>query len=148
MTIEEKARRFCAYQERSHQQVRDKLYSWGLHKKDVEKVIVLMIEEGYLNEERFAMAFAGGKFRIKHWGKRKIEVALRQHKVSEYCISKALNSIDEKEERLTAESLARKYFQRSKEKNQKRRRQYTVRYLLTKGYESGIAWQAVEHLSE
>jgi len=93
----EKARRYCALQERSHQELRDKLYQWDLHKAEVEEIISQMIEENFLNEERFAIAFAGGKFRIKHWGKIKIEHELRLHRVSERLIREALESIDTKE---------------------------------------------------
>lgn len=91
----EKARRFCALQERSHQELRDKLYDWGLHKEEVEDIIATMITENFLNEERFAMAYAGGKFRIKRWGKIKIEHGLRIHRISEPLIRQAIQSIEE-----------------------------------------------------
>ena len=77
-----KIKRYCAYQERSHKEVMDKLYSWGFYKKEAELLLSQLIEEGYLNEERFAILFAGGKFRIKHWGKKKIEQALKEKQVS------------------------------------------------------------------
>lgn len=139
MTFEEKARRFCAYQERTHQQLRDKLYSWGLHKSDVEKIIALMIEEGYLNEERFAMAFASGKFRINRWGKKKIEMALRQKKISEYCIRKALSAIDDKEVSKSAFMVAEKYFSKLKEKDLRKKKYKTISHLLAKGYDAETA---------
>ena len=90
-----KARQYCAYQERCHKEVKDKLYGFGLNKKEVEEILSLLIEENYLNEERFAIQFAGGRFRTKHWGKVKIKYELKQKQVSEYCIRKALASIDE-----------------------------------------------------
>ena len=62
----QKIKHFCSYQERSHQEVKEKLYSFGLYKADVELLLSQMIEENYLNEERFAIAFAGGRFRIKN----------------------------------------------------------------------------------
>src|ERR1700693_812271 len=64
-----KIKQYCAYQERCHAEVKDKLYSFGLHRKDVDEIIVLLIGENYLNEERFAIQYAGGKFRMKHWGR-------------------------------------------------------------------------------
>ncbi len=146
MTFEEKARRYCAYQERTHQQLRDKLYSWGLHKADVEKLIVQMIEEGYLNEERFAMAFASGKFRINHWGKKKIEIALRQKKISEYCIRKALNSIDDKDVSQSAFKVAERYFSKLKEKDQRKRKYKTIAHLISKGYDAETAKEALSRL--
>ena len=78
----QKIRQFCSYQERTHQEVKDKLYGYGLYKKDVELLLTQMIEENYLNEERYAIAFAGGKFRIKKWGKIKIASELRIKKIS------------------------------------------------------------------
>lgn len=147
MTIEEKARRYCAYQERSHQQLRDKLYSWGLHKADVEKIIALMIEEGYLNEERFAMAFASGKFRINHWGKQKIEAALRQKKISEYCIRKALDAIDDNDVFISALKIAEKYFSKLQEKDILKRKYKTIAHLRSKGYDAETAGRALKKLT-
>lgn len=92
-TALEKAKHYCAYQERCHSEVRDKLYSLGLHRNEVEPLLTQLIEENYLNEERFATAYAGGKFRIKQWGKEKIKYALKQKRISDYCIRKALASI-------------------------------------------------------
>lgn len=89
----QKAKHYCAYRERCHSEVREKLYSLRLHKNEVEQLLTQLIEEKFLNEERFAIAYAGGKFRIKNWGKEKIRYALKQKQVSAYCIRKALNSI-------------------------------------------------------
>src|SRR5437016_5381296 len=98
-----KAYKFCAYQERSQQEVRDKLYELGLHKKDVEPIISQLVIEGFINEERFAIAYAGGKFRIKQWGRIKIRLALQQKSVSEYCINKALKEINNRDYQKTLE---------------------------------------------
>jgi regulatory protein len=92
-----KIKHYCAYQERSHYEVKEKLYSFGLYKNEVEQLMSRLVEENYLNEERYAIAFAGGKFRIKHWGRIKIKYELKQNKVSDYCIRVALKAIDEKE---------------------------------------------------
>ena len=93
----QKIKHFCSYQERSHREVKEKLYSFGLYKADVGLLLSQMIEENYLNEERFAIAFAGGKFRIKKWGKEKIRYELKQKGISEYCIKKGLASITEED---------------------------------------------------
>ena len=92
----QKLKHFCAYQERCHNEVKDKLYRLGVWKKDQDEIISTLIEEGYLNEERFAIAFAGGKWRIKHWGRLKISKELHHRQVSEYCITKALKQIPDK----------------------------------------------------
>lgn len=90
-----KIRNYCAYQERSHQEVRDKLISFGLYDDQIDEVVSGLIQENFLNEERYAIAFAGGKFRVKGWGKVKIRHALRLQKVSDFCIRKGLNAIDD-----------------------------------------------------
>lgn len=89
-----KAESYCAYQERCQQEVRDKLYEWGLWKNAVENIIAKLIQDNFLNEERFAKAYAGGKFRIKKWGKVKIKLELKKRKISDYCIRQAMKEID------------------------------------------------------
>ena len=93
----QKIKQFCAYQERSHRQVKEKLFSYGLYKLQADELLSRMIEENFLNEERYATAFAGGKFRMKGWGKVKIKYELKQQQVSEYCIRLAVNTIDDVE---------------------------------------------------
>lgn len=97
-----KAESFCAYQERAQQEVRDKLYEWGLNNEDVENVIADLIAEGYINEERFAKSFAQGKFRMKGWGRIKIRQYLKLKNISEPLIKIALAEInaDEYQDRL------------------------------------------------
>lgn len=92
-----KIKHFCAYQERCHSEVKEKLYGFGLNKNEVDEILSRLIEENYLNEERFATQFAGGKFRIKKWGRVKIKYELRKKQVSDYCIKKALAAIDDKD---------------------------------------------------
>lgn len=89
-----KAENYCAYQERAQQEVRDKLYGWGLHEEDVENIIANLITENFLNEERFAVAYSQGKLRMKGWGKIKIKQALKAKRVSEQLIKIALRQID------------------------------------------------------
>ena len=104
----QKLKYYCAYQERSHDEVKQKLYGFGLHRQQVKESISQLIEEDCLNEERFANAFAGGKFRTKQWGRVKIEYELKQKKVSSYCIRIGLEQIDEAAYRKTLDLLARK----------------------------------------
>src|ERR1051325_741378 len=92
---------YCAYQERSHKEVRNKLYEYGLHKNEVEELVTRLITEGFLNEERFAKAFAGGKFRIKKWGRNKIVYELEALGVTPRCVRAGLKEIDESEYRKT-----------------------------------------------
>ena len=134
-----KITQFCAYQERSHQQVKEKLYSFGLYKNEVEELISKLIEHNFLNEERYAEVFAGGKFRIKGWGKVKIKYELKNNQVSDYCIKVALASIDDSDYLSKAKKLmALKQKSLQSEKNIFIKRKKVQLYLLQKGYESSI----------
>ena len=93
----EKLKKYCAYQERSHKEVVDKLYKLGLYKNEVDQVLIALIQDDFLNEERFAQAFVSGKFRIKRWGRVKIKSHLKQKHISDYCIKKGMQEIDETE---------------------------------------------------
>jgi regulatory protein len=89
-----KAESYCVYQERAQQEVRDKLYSWGLNEVEVENVLANLISDNFLNEERFAIAYCNGKLRMKGWGKVKIKQALKAKRVSEQLIKIAFKQID------------------------------------------------------
>lgn len=145
-TAKLKAADFCAYQERSQQEVRDKLYTYGLHQNDVEEVLTELIVDGFINEERFARAYAGGKFRMKQWGRRKIIQGLKQHRVSEYCIKKGLSEIDTEAYYNTALKLADKKSQTLKSDSDYVQRGKLTRHLISKGYESDIVSDVVSEV--
>jgi len=135
----QKAKYYCTYQERCHSEVKEKLYSLGLYKKDAEELLSNLIEENYLNEERFAIQFAGGKFRIKQWGKVKIKYELKQKQVSEYCIKKALASINENDYQKTIQKLfSAKLKTLKSEKNIFIKKKKLQDHLLQKGFESAL----------
>lgn len=144
----QKAKHYCAYQERSHYEVKEKLYSFGLYKQQVEELLSQLIEEGYLNEERFAIQFAGGKFRMKQWGRIKIKYELKQKFVSDYCIKKALKQIDEAEYLSTLRKLASKKWLAIKadSSNKFTRLAKATDYLLQKGYEPELVKKVVNEL--
>lgn len=132
----QKAKHYCAYQERCHSEVKEKLYGFGLRKTEVEELLSKLIEEDYLNEERFAVQFAGGRFRMKQWGRVKIKYELKQKQVSEYVIRKALKTIDEDDYQSTLFKLyEQKQQQLSSEKNIFIKKRKLQDYLLQKGYE-------------
>jgi regulatory protein len=131
----QKLKQYCGYQERSHYEVKQKLYDLGVWKNDHDEIISALIEEGYLNEERFAIAFAGGKWRIKHWGRVKIKYELKQKQVSDYCIKKAMKEIDEEEYIAVLKKLAKERYADLKGEQYLVRRKKTMDYLVQKGYE-------------
>ena len=135
----QKIKHYCAYQERSHHEVKEKLFSFGLYKNEVEAMLSQLIEENYLNEERYAIAFAGGKFRIKQWGRIKITYELKKNHVSAYCIKAAIGSIDETEYKKTLRYVANtKLKTLAKEKSDILRNKKLYAYLVQKGFEPGL----------
>lgn len=142
----QKLKQYCAYQERSHYEAKEKLYSFGLHKTDVEPILSKLIEEDYLNEERYALLFAGGHFRSKKWGRVKINAALQQKKVSSYNIKKALKVIDEAAYRKCLLQLASTKWNSIKSEQWINRMAKTTQFLLQKGYESNLIQDAIAQI--
>ena len=103
-----KAESYCAYQERSQFEIRNKLYEWGLHQKDVEEIISELIELNFLNEERFALAYSLGKFKIKGWGKNKIRQGLKLKRIPDKLIIKSLKEINENDYLLMLTKILKK----------------------------------------
>ena len=143
----QKLKQYCAYQERCHREVKEKLYALGVWKRDHDEIIATLIEENYLNEERFAIAYAGGKFRIKGWGRVKIKYELKQKRVSEYCIKKALKQIDESNyiDKLT--KLAIEKYQSRKGEQYLIRKKKTIDYLVGRGFELDLINFVISELS-
>ena len=134
-----KAKHFCAYQERCHSEVKDKIYGYGLTASEADQIISTLIEENYLNEERFAILYAGGHFRTKDWGRIKIKYQLKKKMVSDYCIKKALASIEAGDYIKTLTRLAEQKLRLLKsEKNQFIRKKKLQDYLLQKGFETDL----------
>ena len=144
---------YCAYQERCHSEVKEKLYNYGLFPNEVDQIVAYLITENFLNEERFAEAYASGKFMIKHWGKIKIKQGLKQRHISDYCIKKALNSIDGDEYFDVLKKVAEKKFKSIKEtkgvsKSQKeyQKKMKLISYLLSRGFENDLVSEVVKEL--
>ncbi|HLW49393.1 MAG TPA: regulatory protein RecX [Sphingobacteriaceae bacterium] len=133
-----KAENYCAFQERSQQEVRQKLYAWGLGYMEVENLLAELINEGFLNEERFAVAYAGGRHRMKKWGKFKIKQGLKQKAVSDPLIRIALESLDPDEYRENLLDLLAKKARTLSEKDPFKRKIKLQNYALGKGYEQSL----------
>jgi len=142
----QKLRHFCGYQERCHSEARSKLYKLEISGKHHDVIIASLIEEGYLDEGRFAIAFAGGKFRINQWGKQKITHALKQKQVSDYSIKKALRKIADNEYLPVLKKLAEEKSLSLDENDRVLRIKRTMDYLLQKGFESGLVNDVLEGL--
>lgn len=143
----EKAQHYCAYQERCHKEVKDKLYELGLHKTEVEEIMATLITSGFLNEERFAKTFAGSKFRQKKWGRIKIVRKLKEKHISEYCIASALKEIEESDYLETLKALLKKKADALEEKNEYVKKSKISKYLVQKGYEPDLVWSELKKQS-
>lgn len=137
-TALEKIKNWCAYQERCQQEARNKLYEYGLWPEAVENIISILISENFINEERFARIFAGGKFRIKKWGRVKIKLALKQKKITDYCIKKAMSEINEEEYISTLQKLIAIKSKQLKETSKIKKNFKLLQYAYGKGYEQDI----------
>lgn len=144
----QRIRHFCAYQERAQQEVRDKLYELGMTKSEVEEIISDLITDNFLNEERFATHFAGGHFRIKQWGKNKIQHALQQKRVSPMNIKKALKSIDLDDYDTTLLFLAKKKWNSLKGEKSLSRMAKTQAFLYQRGFESNLIQPILQQLNK
>lgn len=133
-----KAEHFCVYQERSQQEVRNKLYSFGLPSGHIEELISELIQGNFLNEERFAIAYTLGKFRIKHWGKIKIKQSLKLKQVPEKLIVKVLKQIDDEEYLKTLDMLLRKKAVLLPKLNPYNLHYRLMQYAAGKGYEKDL----------
>lgn len=138
-----KAASFCAYQERTQQEVRDRLNEWDIYGDNAEEIIAELINQNYLNEERFAKTFAGGKFRVKHWGKRKIRQHLQQRGIGGYNLEQAMKEIAPDDYRETLAQLIDKKRRSIHDGNPLVVKQKLARYALSKGYEPDLIWQVL-----
>lgn len=139
-----KAESYCAYQERAQQEVRDKLYDWGLHQNDVEQIISDLISENFLNEERFAKAYVLGKFRMKSWGKVKIKQHLKAKRVSEPLIRIALREIDLDDYESKLEEIITKKRLEFGDKLSLSEKAKLIRFLQSRGYESDLIFSKLK----
>jgi regulatory protein len=142
-----KAQSSCAYQERCQQEMRDKLYEWGLYTDAVENIIADLISTNFLNEERFAKAYAGGKFRIKKWGRIKIKMELKSRKISDYCIKKAMEEINDKDYLKTINELIAKKSKEIKGGKVQIRNYKIAQYIASKGFEQSLIWEQLKEES-
>jgi regulatory protein len=139
-----KLQHYCAYQERCHSEVQQKLYDLGVWKNDAENIIVKLIEGNFLNEERFAESYVHGKFTIKQWGKTKIKLKLKEKKVSDYLIKKALAQIDDADYLKSLEKLIAKKHKEYKTKYKGYELQAKlINFALSKGYEMDVVREVV-----
>lgn len=132
---------YCAYRDRSHKEVEQKLKDLRMIPQACEQIIIKLMQEDFLNEERFARSFVRGKFRIKKWGRIKIKQELKMREISNPLIKIALTEIDEEEYMSTLKEVAEKKYVLIKEKDPFKKQQKLVNYLLGRGFESNLVYE-------
>jgi regulatory protein len=143
---EEKIAAFCAYQERCVWEVRRKLYEKGIAEAQIEKLIGFLLREKFIDEGRYARAFARGKFRLKKWGKNRIRMELKMRQVPEDLIRKGLLEIDPTEYYDTLLSETEKKWEKTKEPDLYKKRFKVVGYLMQRGFEQDLVQEAIDSL--
>jgi regulatory protein len=139
-------RKYCAYQERCHQEVRYKLVDIGMRGEKLEAILVLLIEEGFLDEERFARAFTRGKFRNKQWGLLKIRQELNRREIGSYLQKKALEEIDPDEYRDTLENLLKRKKQQLTNFTEAEQKLKLFKYAYQRGFEPDLIYELIPRI--
>jgi regulatory protein len=142
----QKIEHFCSYQERCHEDITAKLRNMKMESDEIDEIMVHLIAENFLNEERFACSFARGKHRIKHWGKIRITNELKFRKITQSLINKALQEITPEEYLETFHALAERHWESIRETNTLKKRKKFCDYLLRKGFESNLVYDKVKEL--
>ncbi|MDO6515830.1 regulatory protein RecX [Zobellia uliginosa] len=148
-SIEEAKRKlegYCAYQDRCHKEVVAKLREMRMIPEAIDQIVVHLIQENFLNEERFAQSFARGKFSIKKWGRNRIVSELKQRNISKYNITTALKEIDPEDYLKTLDALAEKRLAQITERNPQKRKKKLADYLLYRGWESHLVYEKLKEL--
>ncbi|WP_044404814.1 regulatory protein RecX [Lacinutrix sp. Hel_I_90] len=141
-----KLEHYCAYQERCHQEVRQKLKNMNMIAEATDVIIVHLLEHNYLNEERFAKTYVSGKFRIKKWGRRRLLIELKKKDISKFNINQAFKEISEDEYIDVFNELAEKKANAIFESNKLKKKKKLIDYLLYRGWESHLVYEKTNEL--
>ena len=141
-----KVEHYCAYQERCHTEVEQKLRTMKMDSEEIDEIIAHLIGSNFLNEERFACSFARGKHRIKHWGKIRIVNELKFRNITTYNINLALKEIPQEEYTSTFDTVSERQWQTIRETNMLKKRKKFCEYLLRRGFESNLVYEKVKEL--
>lgn len=148
-TVEEalaKLQSYCAYQDRCHKEVAQKLKKMRMISQASEQIIIALIEGDFLNEERFSMAFVRGKFKIKKWGRRRLASELKQRNISKFLIQKALGQISERDYKATFEALVHKKAESITGGSIAKKRKKLADYLLYRGWEAHLVYDKINQI--
>jgi regulatory protein len=136
---------YCVYQDRCHAEVEQKMREFVLIPEAKEEILLYLMKENYLNEERFTRSYIRGKFYIKHWGKTKIKMHLKQKGITEKLITKSFDEIDEEDYVKTIQRLYENYESKLKGLQAYQKKSKTIKYLLSRGFEYEVILQLIEN---
>ena len=142
----QKLEHYCAYQDRCHEEVEQKLRSMKMNSEEIDQIMAHLINDNFLNEERFACSFARGKHRIKHWGKIRITNELKFRGINQTLINIALKEISPEEYYDTFETLANRHWESIRETNSLKKRKKFCDYMLRRGFESNLVYEKLREL--
>ncbi len=142
--VKRKMEHYCAYQDRCHKEVENKLREYSIIPEAIEMILLSLLKDNFLNEERFSKSYARGKFRIKKWGKQRIVRELKFRNISAYNIKTALKEINEEEYITTLYNLLDKKNKMLSETNEFKRNKKIADYLLYRGFESSLVYEALK----
>ena len=142
----QKLEHYCAYQDRCHEEVVQKLRTMKMDADEIDSIVVQLITDNFLNEERFASSYARGKHRIKHWGKIRIINELKFKKINQTLINIALKEITDEEYSATFHTLAERNWESIRESNTLKKKKKFCDYLLRKGFESNLVYDKVKEM--
>ncbi|MEO9868959.1 regulatory protein RecX [Ekhidna sp.] len=142
----QRAGRFCAFRERSPNEIFEKIQSWGISEEDASKLVVELSKEGFVDEQRFANAFCNDKFEFNSWGKQKIKAHIYSHKLSQTAVQSALDRIDFVKYESRLFDLVKKKWEKLENEETIKRKQKVVAYMANKGFEQDLIWKAINAL--
>ena len=144
----ERIKNYCALQDRCQWDVLEKMREWGLQQATKEHILEILINEKFVDEERYATSFCRGKFRIKNWGKRKITNELKRKQISIICINIGLQEIDDNDYNQVLDKLFHQKKATLKDKNQFIKKTKIANFLIQRGFESNLVWDKIRELSD
>ncbi|MET3035618.1 regulatory protein RecX [Chryseobacterium sp. NRRL B-14859] len=141
--IKQKLVNYCVYQDRCHAEVEQKMREFLLIDEAKEEILLYLMKENYLNEERYTRSYIRGKFYIKHWGRNKIKMYLKQKQISEKMISSCFDEIDEDDYRNTIARIYEDYSSKQKGLQEYQKKSKTIKYLMSRGFEYEIIGEVI-----
>lgn len=143
--IKQKLVNYCVYQDRCHAEIEQKMKEFLLIPEAKEEIFLYLIQENYLNEERFTRSYIRGKFYIKHWGRNKIRINLKQKQISEKLIEKCFDEIDEADYEKTLKKIFEDYYSKQKGLKEYQKKSKTIKYLISKGFEYDFIIEIIQN---